>query len=353
MATWTQTLMVGPDLEGHGGISRVAQLWRQAGLFSDLDVRYHSSVSEFDRWRLQSFATTLPRFLCRLPRARAVYVHTSSYRSFFRKAPFLLAGQLARKPTILHIHPSHFLDFLDGLTGIVRKEVLALVSRCTALAVLSEGMKEGLTRRFPSSRIEVIPNPVDVGGMASTESVTREDHLFLYLGWYIREKGIFELAEAMGHLAAEYPQVRLNLHGTKDRTEFDRFVAERKLGRHVVAGDWLEEEDKLAALRRATALVLPSYSEGLPNVILEALATRTPVISTSVGGLAELLDDGVNASIVPPANVAGLLAGLRKCLENKSSSATMAEEGYQVVCARHSLEQVRTRLNGFIQSLNI
>ncbi len=343
--------VVGPDPKGLGGISRVTSLWEKAGIFADHRVEYFSTVSDFDRRRFQSLVRSFPRFLAALPRCRAVWVHTSSYRSFYRKAPFLASAQLLGKPTILHIHPTHFLDFLDGLAGARRELVFGLVRRCAAVIVLSESMRSEMERRFPGLPLFVLPNPVDVAGMARTEAVERAPHRLLYLGWDIREKGIFELAEAVGRLSAEYPELQVDLHGTKDRTEFDRYVAEKGLGWWVHAGGWLEDDEKLDLLHRATALVLPSYSEGLPNVVLEAMATRTPLISTRVGGLAELLADDVNATVIPPGDVEGLMEGIRRCLDDPERRARLAEQAYEGACANHSLEQTRLRFAEILETI--
>ncbi len=343
MADGSHFLMVGPDPAGLGGISRVVQLWQKAGVMADFGITYLSTSSDHDQWRFQSPAVASLEFARRVRRARAVYVHASSNRSFYRKMPFMALAQALGKPVLLHIHPSHFIDFVDGLEGSLRVAAHALIARCKTVIVLSQGMQEKVRQRFPKVDCVVLPNPVDVKGMQVEPKPLRSRNHLLYLGWYIREKGIFELAEAVGELARDFPDIRVHLHGTKDRSALEQFLDERHLRDWVRPGNWLNEDAKLVALHTAAALVLPSYSEGLPNVVLEAMATRTPLVSTSVGGLGELLRDGDNAIIVPPRDVGGLVSGLRRCLEDASARQRMAETAYREVSAAHDLPVVRER----------
>jgi glycosyltransferase involved in cell wall biosynthesis len=172
------------------------------------------------------------------------------------------------------------------------------------------------------SRIRVIPNGCDAAtfhlrGRAEARAVlgvANDAELVVYVGRLVPEKGLRELLDAMNALAATHPRATLALVGEGPmRATLEAAASGARRGRMRLAG--VQPPDVVASWMAASDLVtLPSYSEGHPNVLVEALACGRPVVATPVGGIPEVVDPSCSL-IVPPRDAAALADALRASLE--------------------------------------
>lgn len=342
--------MVGPDIEGLGGISRVTRIWRNGSVFSENEVKYISTVTDREVSKGFYLLKAFVSFASSLFHGRPlVYVHTSSYNSFRRKSLFLTTALILKRRVVLHIHPTHFYRFLLELKGVEKTLTVHLLNRVSGLIVLSDEMHANMDNLFHGRPVYVLRNPVDVGSMNNFEGCEREHNKLLYLGWYIKEKGVYDLVDAIEILVLRGVKVYLDFFGTKQLNKLRAYVKEKQLEGAITVHEWIDDREKCKALHRATALVLPSYSEGIPNVILEAMATRTPIISTLVGGLKEVLRDGENAIIVQAGNPADLSEKILKCLSDAELRDRIASNAYQEALARYDVSIVKKELSLILQ----
>ena len=323
-------IMVGPDPYGLGGISRVAKLWRDCNLFSDHNVHYIASVRDDDSCISQIiylqkglFEFTLSAFIG----APLVYVHTSSYNSFYRKSVFILIAILFRKKVTLHIHPTHFYEFITSAIGLKRWYIFFLLRHIHNFVVLTKEMKKNIQRLFPDKQIYVLSNPVNIEGMAIRKKYERAENRLLYMGWYIKKKGVYDLVDAVEILVRKGIKVHLEFYGTKEIVALKDYIRKKNLISEIEVYGWIRGQKKLEVLHKSTMLILPSHSEGLPNVILEAMATKTPIVATHVGGLREILHDSENALIAEVRNPKDLSDKILKCLEDKRLRKRIAAKG--------------------------
>ena len=109
---------------------------------------------------------------------------------------------------------------------------------------------------------------------------------------------------------------------------------------------WGHRENMRDVLTKAQIVVLPSYREGLPKVLLEAAACGKPVVATNVAGCREIVKDGINGLLVPPKDPASLSDAITKLLENSSLRARMGTRGREIVEKEFSVDRIsRETLN--------
>ncbi|OPY13635.1 MAG: Glycogen synthase [Syntrophus sp. PtaB.Bin138] len=345
-------IMIGPSLAGLGGISRVLSIWRDGGIFSENDISYVSSVSARPARRIFSFVLNFSKYLrLLLTAADTVYVHSAANNSFWRKSFFLVFAMMFKKKIVLHIHPSHFYDFIMSLKGFPRRFAFYLLNRLTALIVLSDEMRDRFSALFKNKPIYVLRNPVDMKSLSNIEGTPREQNRILFLGWYVPEKGIYELADAVALLIRQGLECSLDLYGTKQRQALEKYVNSLKVGDKIRVHGWISGTEKVNALYRSAILALPSYREGMPNVVLEAMATKLPLVATPVGALKEILTDGVNSLICQPRDAAGLASRLRQLLEDDRLRQTLAERAFADVKANYDIQVIRSRFRELMKSL--
>jgi glycosyltransferase involved in cell wall biosynthesis len=200
---------------------------------------------------------------------------------------------------------------------------------------VSRAQRRGLLGRLRGSRIRVIHNAVDVDRPAPMSAdgpaVLRrrlglevEDRLAVALGRLSPEKGLDVLIDALA-LDVDPPDGRLWLAIVGNGSEKER-LAERVRQRHLEGRVRFIEHtatpgDYLAA---ADLVVLPSRSEGIPNVALEAMALGRPLVATAVGGTPEVVPDGVGGLLVPPNDPVALAGAMRRLMHEPALAASLA-----------------------------
>jgi glycosyltransferase involved in cell wall biosynthesis len=164
------------------------------------------------------------------------------------------------------------------------------------------------------------------------------------VGRLTEAKGQLLLVEAVGELSRDGVSVELTLVGDGElRGEIERLIAQYRIGDHVTITGWASGEQVRRAILDSRAVVLPSFAEGLPVVLMEALALGRPVISTYVDGTPELVD-GCTGWLVPAGSKSDLISAIRRCLDSDAATLrTMGQQGRKRVQDRHRVT-VQARL---------
>jgi glycosyltransferase involved in cell wall biosynthesis len=160
------------------------------------------------------------------------------------------------------------------------------------------------------------------------------------------------LLEAFAKLVSKYPQAHLVLAGDGEmRQAIEARIAELKLADRTTITGWISEAQVRDEIRKARALVLPSFAESLPVVIMEAMALRRPVISTYVAGIPELVRDGETGWLVPAGSIDALSDAMEACLTADAETLTaMGDRGRAKVVQRHAADHEAQRLLALISA---
>jgi glycosyltransferase involved in cell wall biosynthesis len=172
-----------------------------------------------------------------------------------------------------------------------------------------------------------------------------------WVGRVCEEKGVPILIEAAAELAREGRKFELVLLGDGPLLGTVRAaIAAQGLGERVRALGWASSEAVRAELLASRVLVQPSFAEGLPVVIMEALALGRPVISTQIAGIPELVDNSHTGWLVPAGSVPALTRALREALDAEPAELErLGREGRRRVLERHHIEREVERLEALIQ----
>ena len=167
----------------------------------------------------------------------------------------------------------------------------------------------------------------------------------LFVGRLAAVKGVPFLLEAFAGARAAYPDARLTLVGDgPDRAALEARASALGLTGIARFVGYRSQEEVAAMLSEADMLVLPSFAEGLPVVLMEALASRVPVIATPVAGVSELVRDGETGLLVPPGDIDGLATALNQLLGDPKLCRRLGEAGRAAVLDRHDIARQAERL---------
>ena len=180
------------------------------------------------------------------------------------------------------------------------------------------------------------------------------DSRLICVGRLCEAKGQLLLVDAVAQLKERGVQVDLVLAGDGPmRTDIEKRVRELGVQDRVRITGWISSDQVRAEILEARALVLPSFAEGLPVVIMEALALKRPVITTYIAGIPELVKDGENGWLIPAGSICDLTAAMEDCLSRSSGNIeALGDAGRQRVIERHSIDVEAEKLADHIRGVD-
>lgn len=242
-------------------------------------------------------------------------------RALLRDGLFMFVLRASRLRTFVFFH-----GWDDALSArVVRNTLLRFLVRNTfgraaIIMVLAESFRQQLISMGVDERkIHATTTMFDGEDMRplNRERIAPGQRI-LFLSRFIREKGMFELLEAFARIVKEFPDARLILAGDGPaRDELVQAVRAAGLSGSVELPGYLRGEDKARVLAAADIFVLPTYyGEGCPVSLLEAMAAGLALISTPVGGIPDVLEDGENGVLLPSADPELIYQALHKLLSS-------------------------------------
>ena len=162
----------------------------------------------------------------------------------------------------------------------------------------------------------------------------------LFVGRLAPEKGVRVLLEAMEQSVKTLPDLQLTIVGDgPDRAELESMSREKGLSDHVIFTGYLAPQDVAGQLAAADIFVLPSFAEGVPVSLMEAMASRVPVIAPRVAGVQELVEDGVSGYCVAPGHVAMLRESIEALASDADLRRGMGQAGRDKVLAEFVIRE--------------
>lgn len=343
-------VMIGVDMAAKGGVSSVIKMYQEAGLLQK--IRFIPSYSEGGMIRkLVTYCNCLMQFIhiCITQSSiQVVHIHTSSYGSFLRKSIIVLLAKMFGKKVIIHLHGAGFNVFYEKMPSPVQGIIRNILRSCDVLIALSHQWKRDLYRIAQHPDIRVIYNPTIMRKPAFDEAKTPEqigenrNIRFLFMGRLGQRKGVYDILESARQIHAN--NVEISLYGDGEADAIQAKVSQTGLSGKVTVYGWIDGHQKDEAFRRADVLLLPSYHEGLPISVLEAMAYGLPVVATDVGGVSEAVQDGVNGYLIQPGECAQLAERIDRLATYPELRLHMGKSGYELAAGKFSLPVIMEQL---------
>lgn len=215
-------------------------------------------------------------------------------------------------------------------------------------AVTQLGFTEETAPVVPNWSAE--PSHLEIGRerfiSGSTAPVTR----LLFLGWLEEPKGIFDLLEAASFLKASGVKFHLSIAGDgRAASRAKKFVEHHGLDEDVEFVGWISGSKKNEYLQVCDIFVLPSWSEGLPNAMIEAMSAGLACVVSRVGMVPDFVSSGRDALLIPPKDVQSLSTALKLVIEDVNLRTAIAHNGHLLAAAHFSLEPGTKRLSDALE----
>ncbi len=355
-------LICGPHRDAVSGVSTHVNLLMGSGLAEDFELVHFQVGSEgrdegafgrlarlvFSPFAL--FATILFR------QVAVVHLNTSlNPRAYWRDLAYLLVAKLLRARVVYQVHggklPHKFFEKSRVLTAFLRWS-LGLPDLILVLAAIE---LEAYRAFVPDRHVVTLPNGIDCRPFARVPTVrSRADYplRLVYVGRFAREKGLYEALQGVRIAAGLGIDARIVLAG--EGAEGERLQAYARaldLGARAIFTPAVFGDDKVRVLGGADVAILPSYAEGLPYALLEAMAAGIPVLATPVGAIPDVVTHGIHGYLVPARDAAAIASAIVALASDRERLSWMSRACRKRVLAAYSIERLARELALYYRTL--
>lgn len=315
-----------------GGISSVVQYWSK---YIE-NLQYYPTFKEGSKiTKVFIYASTVIRLYCRLlfdRQVNIVHVHTAAGTDFKRSSIIINLAKKFGKKVILHSHASQFKVFYADSDDKQKVQILTTLRKADVLIALSESWKEWFVMiGVESKKITILHNITDYPEIHYEERKASFPIRYLFLGEIGHRKGVFDIIRALANHREDLEgKVELKIGGNKHEEELLSAIKDANLENIVSFEGFVSSHKKIDLLNWADVFILPSFNEGLPISILEAMSYSMPIISTPVGGIPEVVDK-TNGTLVSPGNDEEIYNAIKHYVDEISDIENQGKVSYKKV----------------------
>lgn len=342
-----------------GGIENVVDTFLNSDLRETFDFRvfdtYRAPNPNRTRSRKALYSARLA-FSCfarlRETKPDLVHIHFCSGVDFWKHAICLGSARWYGAKTVFHLHGGGFPAFFDTMKPVQKLITRRVFGAPERVIALSSYWEEVLSELAPPERIRVLNNPIDCQRLsAGGRSPDPANPTLLLLGRLGSAKGHYDVLKGLPLVVKKHPTVRVRFAGSDDEPgatqELERLARKAGLSDNIQFLGPVSFESKVELLRTSTMMILPSYAENMPVSVLEAMAVRMPVVSTRVGAIPEVLDEGKAGLLIEAGDWQALAQSIDRLLDDPALAARLGDAAgerarrlWDVKCVAKRLENI-------------
>jgi glycosyltransferase involved in cell wall biosynthesis len=341
----TLYLLPAPDVQG--GMTAITKMYYDAGLFDPSNTRHFNTSFKSSIILLRAAEGVIMKlnYLLVLFRFRPHVVHamTSSYWGFYDKCVYCIIARVCGIKSILNPVGGGFSDFYEG-SLFHKRWVNIAIKFPNAIVVGSSYWESYFKEKFKDIRIQNIPNPVNSSVYLRGNRKYKEQNRvkIISVSNIIETKGIRELCIVIRELIKKVDTVDFDLLGDGAlRPWLESELADEITNGRVRILGFVSDDVKKDCLLQSDIFVMLSYFEIIPISILEAMSASLPLISTNVGGVPDLVEEGVNGYLVLPTQTTEVVDRLiEMCSLSSEEMAALGESSYLKILEKYDVYSV-------------
>lgn len=359
-------LIIGPSQtseESRKGISSVVANTISSSLMNKFEIIQLNTMKDrqthgFSLYNLFFAASFSFKALALLMKQKPdiVHIHSSGSWSFYMHSIFLLLAKIFQKKTIFHIHDGTFDSFYEG--WVAKRLVKKLLRMSDVLIALTPSWANYFREYIGVPNTEVIPNFIPDNMGIRIDEISRKKQngkrIVLFVGEIVKYrivKGIDTVLLAIPIVSAACEDVSFLFAGECNTGRYEMLCNELGIGSHVKFLGEVPFKKMQYLYRSADVFILPSRAEGLPLAVMEAMSYGLPVVTSSIRGTRDLVEDEVNGLIIRPGDHESLARGIIELLEDEPLRYRMGEMNINKIKEEYSEELVVDKLTQLYLSL--
>ncbi|GAB6394913.1 MAG: glycosyltransferase family 4 protein [Bacteroidales bacterium] len=309
-----KVMMLATSAATQGGISSVVKIYRELDFWKQYHIKWLETHIDGSKGKKLFYAVrSFGYFILAAPLYDLIHIHLSEVPSMLRKFPFFLLSRLYGRKIVLHFH---FGRPETTINSRFKRLYRYMFSKADRVIVLSPSLKMLIKEHLSlSGNIVVIYNPCLAIDKKTSVSNIKEP-LILYAGVLTQRKGYADLLRAFAFIAKQYPDWMLVFAGTGAIEDGKQKAADFNISNQTRFAGWVSGKEKADLFSKASIFCLPSYMEGFPMAILDALAYGIPVVTTPVGGIPDIIRNQKNGLLFPSGDIPALSHQLKMLMSN-------------------------------------
>lgn len=335
-----KVLVVGPSItKSKGGMATVIRDISESELLNkEHDINIFSSYIDGNVFKRIIYSiVSYTQYLKILKTVDIVHIHMASRGSTWRKNYYIKSAKTKRKKVLLHIHGASYKEFYEKECSIKKqKKIRNLLSMSDEVIVLSKEWKSFFTTLCDANKIKVLHNAVPTPKFKRSKY---NDYNVLFLGRLGERKGTYDLLESIPMVIEKVPEVKFFLGGDGDVEICKKICINKGIIDNVNFLGWVSAEDKEKYLELCSTYILPSYNEGMPMSVLEAMSWGCGVITTPVGGIPQVIANENNGVMVNPGDIDYIAETLIDLLTNKDKKEAFGKNARKTVEDNFSIDK--------------
>jgi glycosyltransferase involved in cell wall biosynthesis len=349
-------LFIGENIDGisTGIITIMKQLLGSEYLSKNVHYQpIFTTGSHFPLYRkLTSWARAYSVFFYQIWSSDIVHIHHASNLNFWLSSKLVIIAKFLKKKTILHNHAGDFETFYQSCSVVDQKRIVEIFNSASVNIVVSNSWLQWYRAIAPRANWVVMPNSIELPIDVPEKTLIDQGGTLIYLARIEEKKGFFTLINIMPQVLQQFPNCKLYVAGQGDLIAAEKLLAEKGLTNHVVLMGHIDSEQRDKLLRKGHLLVFPSFHEGLPMALLEAMAYGLVPVTTPVGGIPEVVIHGYNGVLVSPGNEEELFKGIESLLSDKINYQKMSIRANDKIVREFNLLNYQEKLLSVYHSIS-
>lgn len=330
-------LIVSPGRANTAGITPVVRMIEESFIWDKYKCYWvETAVNKKLQDKLIYFLSSLFVYIAIVPFAKVVHIHLSEPNSALRKSIYLYIAKIFGKKTIIHFHAFSLESTIYGKNKERYRKIFKL---CDSIVVVSNYWSKNIEGFIGDHyKIRVIYNSCKTLKEKSLLDENKREKLILYIGTINMRKGYADLIYAFSELVKNNSDWRLVLIGGGEIDEANRIINNCCLGESVDLMGYVDEIVKQEYLSKASIFCLPTYAEGFPMAIVEAMSYSLPIITTPVGGIPDICENMNNSLLYNPGNIDDLKKCLGSLINNEVLRSKLSQNAYKTAINKFNVD---------------
>ena len=345
-------LLVGPGLNVKGGITTVLNSYLDSELAEKVEFGFVPTME--DGSKIKKLFVAIKGYFLFLKLVNEydiVHIHMAAQASFTRKSLFVKQAYKKKKKIIRHQHAGSFDSFfLKESSAKKQEKIKKIFSMAERIIVLSEEWKDFFVQNEISSseKTLVVHNGVKIPEKRKKDYSNGN---ILFLGRLDEKKGIYDLIKAIPQILKKCPDARFYFAGDGEMEKSKCLVEELVLKEYVCFEGWVAKEKREALFEKCSVFILPTYFEAMPMSVLEAMSFGLVTITTEVGGIPRIVENGKNGVFVTPGDVNEIAETTTKILLDEEKKRILGENAVEKIKNDFSVDKTVREIYDIYMSL--